>query len=65
MLSSPLRMATLIYRRSGMRPLGYDNERPKEDRRHQGDRGQAYRFESPEKLSDDFLREVKEGRAEQ
>jgi len=53
----------LFYGRPGERLLGYDNERPKGDHRHQGDREQAYRFESPEKLIDDFLREVDERRA--
>lgn len=53
----------LFYGRPGERLLGYDNERPKGDHRHRGDREQPYRFESPEKLIDDFLREVEERRA--
>ena len=54
----------LFYGRPGERLLGYDNERPKGDHRHQDGREQAYRFESPEKLIDDFLREVEDRRAE-
>lgn len=53
----------LFYGRPGERLVGYDNERPKGDHRHQGAREQAYRFESPEKLIDDFLHEVEERRA--
>lgn len=53
----------LFYGRPGERLLGYDNERPKGDHRHLGKREQAYRFVSPEKLIDDFLREVEDRRA--
>lgn len=53
----------LFYGRPGERLLGYDNERPKGDHRHQGKREQAYRFVSPEKLIDDYLREVEDRRA--
>jgi hypothetical protein len=53
----------LFYGRSGERLIGYDNERPKGDHRHDGDLEEAYSFESPEKLIDDFLREVEEMRA--
>lgn len=53
----------LFYGRPSERLLGYDNERPKGDHRHQGDREQAYRFETAEKLIDEFLREVEDRRA--
>lgn len=53
----------LFYGRPGERLLGYDNERPKGDHRHRGEREQACRFESPEKLIDEFLREVEDRRA--
>ncbi|MBI5107215.1 MAG: hypothetical protein HZA62_00565 [Rhodocyclales bacterium] len=50
-----------FYGRPGERLLGYDNERPKGDHRHRADREQAYRFESPKKLIDEFLRDLKTG----
>lgn len=53
----------LFYGRPGQRVIGYDNERPKGDHRHRGDRQEPYAFESPEKLIDDFLREVEDRRA--
>jgi hypothetical protein len=53
----------LFYGSPGVRLIGYDNERPKGDHRHRGDVQEAYAFESPEKLIDDFLREVEDRRA--
>lgn len=48
----------LFYGYPGRRVVGYDNERPKGDHRHEGDREDAYVFSSPEKLIDDFLADV-------
>ena len=53
----------LYYGHSGQRVIGYDNERPKGDHRHRGDLEEAYAFESPGKLIDDFLSEVEDRRA--
>ncbi len=53
----------LFYGRPGQREIGYDNERPKGDHRHRNDIDEAYAFESPEKLIDDFLAEVTDRRA--
>lgn len=55
----------LFYGLPGLRLVGYDNERPKGDHRHQGDREESYAFTSPEKLIDDFLRDVGAMRARQ
>ena len=55
----------LYYGHPGRRMIGYDNERPKGDHRHCGDIEEAYTFESPEKLIDDFLHEVEDRRARQ
>jgi hypothetical protein len=53
----------LFYGRAGQREVGYDNERPKGDHRRYGSRGEPYRFESPERLVDDFLRDIAQRRA--
>lgn len=53
----------LFYGRPGQREIGYDNERQKGDHRHHNDIEEAYAFESPEKLIDDFLAEVTDRRA--
>jgi hypothetical protein len=53
----------LFYGHPGRRMIGYDNERPKGDHRHRDDIEEAYVFESPEKLIDDFLHEVDDRRA--
>lgn len=55
----------LFYGHPGQRMIGYDNERPKGDHRHRDDIEEAYVFESPEKLIDDFLHEVEDRRARQ
>lgn len=52
----------LFYGFPGERIIGYDNERPKGDHRHQGKTQTRYRFESPEQLIDDFLRDVESRR---
>ena len=53
----------LFYGHHDRRVIGYDNERPKGDHRHRDDIEETYIFESPEKLIDDFLREVEDRRA--
>jgi hypothetical protein len=53
----------LFCGRSGQREIGYDNERPKGDHRHRGEIEESYSFESPEKLIDNFLRDVEDRRA--
>jgi hypothetical protein len=55
----------LFYGYPGQRLVGYDNERPKGDHRHRDDTETGYAFESPEKLIDDFLRDVEDRRAKQ
>ncbi|MCI0391947.1 MAG: DUF6516 family protein [Acidobacteria bacterium] len=52
----------LFYGYPGWRVVGYDNERSKGDYRHRHGLQEAYRFESPEALIDDFLRDVLEER---
>ncbi len=52
----------LFYGQAGRREVGYDNERPKGDHRHEGSREEPYRFENPEKLLNDFLRDVAQRR---
>jgi len=54
----------LFYGHSGRRIIGYDNERPKGDHHHQDDIEEAYVFEGPERLIDDFLQEVEDRRAQ-
>ncbi|WP_407080190.1 toxin-antitoxin system TumE family protein [Candidatus Methylospira mobilis] len=51
-----------MYGYPGQRIIAYDNERPKGDHRHRDDTEEAYLFESPEKLIDDFLHEVENRR---
>lgn len=53
----------LYYGLSGQRLVGYGNERPKGDHRHRDNLEEAYAFENPEKLIDDFLRDVDTRRA--
>jgi len=53
----------LFYGYAGQRLIAYDNERPKGDHRHHGKTEEAYVFETPEKLIDDFLRDVDEWRS--
>ena len=55
----------LFYGYPGQRLVGYDNERPKGDHCHRDGTEMSYTFLSPEKLIDDFLREVEERRAKQ
>jgi len=55
----------LFYGSPDQRIIGYDNERPKGDHHHRGDIEEAYDFESPEKLIDDFLHEVDDRRTKQ
>lgn len=44
------------------RIIGYDNERPKGDHRHYGEREEVYNFSTVEKLVADFLADVAEQR---
>ena len=49
---------SLYYGRSGIRLVGYDNERGKGDHRHYGNREEPYQFSTPERLVADFLTDV-------
>lgn len=49
---------SLFLGRAGERKVLYDNERLKGDHRHYGDREESYRFETVEKLVQDFLSDV-------
>lgn len=53
-----------FYGYPGRRVVCYDNERPKGDHRHYAGREAPYRFESLEKLIEDFYREVQTRRAD-
>jgi hypothetical protein len=53
----------LYYGQGGLRIIGYDNERPKGDHCHRDGVETAYTFAGPEKLINDFFREVEERRA--
>lgn len=48
----------LVYVVDGERVVGFDNERGKGDHCHIGDSERIYRFETVDRLVDDFLREV-------
>lgn len=48
----------LFYGKAGVRIVGYDNEQSKGDHCHHNGVEEAYIFESPEKLIDDFLAEI-------
>jgi len=52
----------LFYGRAGTRIVGYDNERGKGDHRHVRGHEEPYRFESPERLIDDFFSDVERSR---
>jgi len=53
---------SLFYGRPGELTVLFDNERGKGDHRHIGAVEGAYRFESPEKLIEDFKAAVREAR---
>ena len=55
---------SLFYGRPGEVAVLFDNERGKGDHRHIGEVEGAYRFESPEKLIEDFKDAVREARKE-
>ena len=55
---------SLYYGEQGERIVGYDNERGKGDHRHYRDREEKYRFESVEKLVQDFRDDIAEERGE-
>jgi hypothetical protein len=48
----------LVYVKSGVRVLGFDNERGKGDHKHLGGVELPYRFVDVEKLIEDFIAEV-------
>ena len=50
---------SLFYGRSGVREIGYDNERGKGDHRHFRDIESAYAFISVERLVADFWADVR------
>ncbi len=49
---------SLFYGRNGQRVIGYDNERGKGDHRHVDGVESRYKFESAERLVEDFLADV-------
>jgi hypothetical protein len=53
----------LYYGRYGKRIIGYDNERPKGDRRHVEGREEPYAFSDVETLVRDFLSDVAQRRS--
>lgn len=52
----------LVYIVRGRRVLGFDNERGKGDHRHDGESELPYRFESIDRLLDDFAEAVEQWR---
>lgn len=56
---------SLFYGRPGERLVCYDNERGKGDHRHIAGREESYEFTTPEKLTGDFLADVRRLRGEQ
>jgi hypothetical protein len=55
---------SLFYGRHGEVVVLFDNERGKGDHRHIGNVETAYRFESPERLIEDFTAAVRAARRE-
>ena len=55
---------SLFYGRPGERIVAYDHERGKGDHRHYGDREEAYRFVSIERMLEDFRRDIEKVRGE-
>ena len=53
----------LFYGLPGHRMIAYDNEHPKGDHRHRDGIEEDYTFRGPEKLIDDFLKEIADRRA--
>jgi hypothetical protein len=56
---------SLFYGRPGKVVVLFDNERGKGDHRHFGEVETAYRFESPERLIEDFKAAVRAARKEE
>jgi hypothetical protein len=54
---------SLFYGNETGRLIGYDNEAGKGDHRHYGDHEEPYAFTSPEKLTADFLADVRAARS--
>ncbi|MDQ5770239.1 toxin-antitoxin system TumE family protein [Thiothrix subterranea] len=52
----------LFFGLPNQRIVGYDNERPKGDHRHYGEREEAYPFLTIQQLVGDFLADVEEQR---
>ena len=52
----------LFFGLPDQRIVGYDNERPKGDHRHYGEREEAYPFATIQQLVGDFLADVEEQR---
>ena len=55
---------SLVYIVKGRRVIGYDNAERKGDHRHYGDRIEPYRFESLQKLVENFYSDVQRYREE-
>ena len=55
---------SLVYIAKGKRVIGYDNAEGKGDHRYYGDRTEAYRFESLEKLIEDFYIDIQRHKEE-
>jgi predicted transcriptional regulator len=53
---------SLYYGRDGVCAVRYDNERGKGDHRHYGDQEEPYKFESVEKMIQDFNADIQEER---
>lgn len=49
----------LVYVVDGKRIVGYDNERGKGDHKHIDGTEKTYRFVNPQRLIDDFMKDVK------
>jgi hypothetical protein len=52
----------LFYSVPSRRLIGYDNEHPKGDHRHEDNSEKPYRFETPEQLIEDFLADIRKRR---
>ena len=50
---------SMAYIVNNKRVIGYDNGEGKGDHRHMGDKEYTYRFESIDKLFDDFKRDIR------
>jgi hypothetical protein len=55
---------SLVYIVKGKRAIGYDNAEDKGDHVHYGDRTEPYRFESLERLINDFYIDIQRHKEE-